>query len=82
MRNTLEYASKNGNYDYLVIVPKNMGNPNTYAYQEDGLNLSITKMTVWRILNKEFRKPRRVKNGFFLSKKNKMKRVEFCKKMI
>ena len=50
--------------------------------KEDGLNLSVTKMTVCRILNKELGKPRKIKRVFYLSKKNKMKRVEFCKKMI
>lgn len=33
MRNTLEYAHKHGNYDYLVIVPKSENKPNTYAYE-------------------------------------------------
>lgn len=50
--------------------------------KEDGTNLSITKMTVCRILNKELGKPMKIKRVFYLSKKNKMKRVEFCKKMI
>ena len=50
--------------------------------KEDGTNLSITKMTVYRILNKELGKPRKIKRVFYLSKKNKMKRVEFFKKMI
>ena len=50
--------------------------------KEDGTNLSITKMTICRILNKELGKPRKIKRVFYLSKKNKMKRVEFCKKMI
>ena len=50
--------------------------------KEDGTNLSITKMTVCRILNKELGNPRKIKRVFYLSKKNKMKRVEFCKKMI
>ena len=50
--------------------------------KEDGTNLSITKMTVCRILNKELRKRRKTKRFFYLSKKNKMKIVEFCKKMI
>ena len=60
MRNTLEYASKNGNYDYLVIVPKNMGNPNTYAYQEDGLNL-FQKIIFHKILKQPQTKP----DGFY-----------------
>ena len=50
--------------------------------KEDGTNLSITKMTVCRILNKELGKPMKIKRFFYLSKKNKIKRVEFCKKMI
>ena len=50
--------------------------------KEDGLNLSITKMTVCRILNKELGKPRKIKRVFYLSEKNKTKRVEFCKKML
>ena len=44
-------------------------------------NLSIIKMTVCRIVNKELREPRKIKRVFYLSKK-KMKRVEFCKKII
>ena len=39
-------------------------------------------MTVCRILNKELGKPMKIKRVFYLSKKNKIKRVEFCKKMI
>ena len=35
-----------------------------------------------RILNKELGKRRKIKRVFYLSKKNKIKRVEFCKKMI
>ena len=50
--------------------------------KEDGTNLSITKMTVCRILNKKLGKPRKIKRVFYLSKKYKMKIVEFCKKMI
>ena len=50
--------------------------------KEDGTNLSITKMTVCRILNKELGKPMKIKRFFYLSKKNKIKRVEFYKKMI
>ena len=47
--------------------------------KEDSFNLTITKMNGFRILNKEFGKPRKEKRVFFLSKKNKMKRVEFGK---
>ena len=39
-------------------------------------------MTVCRILKQEYGKPRKIKKVFYLSKKNKVKRVEFCKKMI
>ncbi len=49
--------------------------------KEDGLNLSIPKITLYRILNKELGKQRNVKRVFFLSKKSKMKRVESCKNM-
>lgn len=34
MRNSLEYANKHGGFDYLVIVPKTEGKPNTYAFLE------------------------------------------------
>ena len=34
MRNALEYANSHGDFDYLVIVPKDLGKPNTYAYLE------------------------------------------------
>ena len=34
--------------------------------KEDGTKLSITKMTVWRILNKELGKPRKNKKGFLI----------------
>ena len=39
-------------------------------------------MTVIKIINKKLKKQRKIKRVFYLSKKNKMKRVEFCKKMI
>ena len=39
-------------------------------------------MTVCRILNKELGKPRKIKRVFYLSKKNEVGGVEFCKKMI
>ena len=39
--------------------------------KEDGLNLSITKMTVCRILKQEYGKPRKIKKVFYLSKKIK-----------
>lgn len=32
MRNALEYAHLHGNFDYLVVVPNDSGNPNTFAY--------------------------------------------------
>lgn len=32
--------------------------------KEDGLNLSNTKMTVYRILKKEYGKPRKIKKVF------------------
>ena len=48
--------------------------------KEDGTNLSITKMTVCRILNKELGKPRKIKRVFYLSKKNKKKELNFVKK--
>ena len=34
--------------------------------KEDGLNLSITKMTVCRILKQEYGKPRKIKKVFYL----------------
>ena len=34
MRNSLEYASKNGDFDYLIIVPKSNGKANTYSFFE------------------------------------------------
>ena len=46
--------------------------------KEDGTNLSITKMTVCRILNKELGKPRKIKRVFYLLKKE----LNFFKKMI
>ena len=39
-------------------------------------------MNVCRILNKELGKSWKIKRVFYLSKKNKMKRAEFCKKRI
>jgi len=35
MRNSLEYAHENGDYDYLIIVPKSEGKPNTFSYLEN-----------------------------------------------
>ena len=32
MRNSLEYAAEHGDFDYLIIVPKDKNKPNTYAY--------------------------------------------------
>ena len=32
MRSSLEYAAENGNFDYLVIVPKEEGKPNSFGY--------------------------------------------------
>ena len=35
MRNSFEYAHERGDFDYLVIVPKSQGKPNTYAFFEE-----------------------------------------------
>ena len=45
MRNSLEYASKNGDFDYLIVVPKSEGKPNTFAYFEQ--NTLLDKIDRW-----------------------------------
>ena len=60
MRNSLEFASKNGNYDYFVIVPKDLGRPNTYGYKDKKLNI-IQKVIFHRILNQSQNNP----DGFY-----------------
>lgn len=35
MRNSLEYASENGNFDYLVIAPHKEGHPNCFGYLDE-----------------------------------------------
>ena len=50
--------------------------------KNDGKNMTIHKATVCRILNKELGKPRKIKKVFYLSEKQKQKRVEFCKLML
>ena len=53
MRNSLEYSAKNGNYDYLVIVPRN-GKDNSYSYMETPLSL-FEKVLFHRILHEQNR---------------------------
>lgn len=60
MRNSLEYASENGNYDYLIIVPRNSGGTNLYAYQEKELNF-LQKVIYHRVLKQPKKKP----DGFY-----------------
>ena len=45
--------------------------------EKDGKNITIHKATICRILNKELGKPRKIKKVFFLTQKQKQKRVEF-----
>lgn len=59
MRNSLEYAHRNGNYDYLVIVPKDRGLENTYGYMDNPLNI-FQKVLYHKVL-KERNRP----DGFF-----------------
>mgnify|MGYP003306623390 CR=1 FL=1 len=35
MRNSLEYAHENGDFDYLVIVPHNKGYSNCFGYLDE-----------------------------------------------
>ena len=39
MRNSFEYAKENGEYDYLIIVPKSEGKPNTFEYMGEGYTI-------------------------------------------
>lgn len=59
MRNSLEYAARNGNYDYSVVVPQNKGNLNTYGYADK--KLSIASRIIYHKLLKQYRNP----DGFF-----------------
>ena len=50
--------------------------------EKDGKNITIHKATICLILNKELGKPRKIKKVFFLTPKQKQKRVEFCQDML
>lgn len=60
MRNSLEYAHGNGNYDYFIVVPKDLGKPNTYGYKDKKLNV-IQKIVYHRLL----RQPQNTPDGFY-----------------
>ena len=46
------------------------------------MNITVSKATVCRILNKEYRKPRKIKEVFYLNKKQKEQRVRFYEMII
>ena len=50
--------------------------------EKDGKNITIHKATICRILNKELGKPRKIKKVFYLTQKQKQKRVDFCQDML
>ena len=50
--------------------------------KKDKKNISIIKMTVCRILKQAYGTPRKVKKVFYLTKKQKEKRIKFCEEMI
>jgi len=50
--------------------------------KKDKKDITITKMTVCRILKEKYGTPRKVKKVFYLSKKQKEKRVQFCEEML
>ena len=54
MRNTLEYASDNGDYDFLVVVPHDKGNRSTYSYKDKPLNI-FQKIWFHKILKEQNR---------------------------
>lgn len=58
MRNSLEYARENDNFDYLVIVQKSEGKPKTYDYME---NYSILDRLDKHIFHRSINNP----DGFY-----------------
>ena len=47
-----------------------------------GKQFKISKSTICKYLNKELRKPRKLRKVFALNEKNKMRRIEYCQKLI
>ena len=46
------------------------------------MNMKVSKATIYRILYKEYGKPRKIKKVFFFNKKQKDDRVKFCKMIL
>ena len=49
--------------------------------KKNGINKSITKMTVSRILYESLGKPPKIKKVFYLNDKQKQEKVKFCEEM-
>ena len=47
--------------------------------ERDKMNMKVSMATICRILNKEYGKQRKIKNFFFLNKKQIVERIKFCK---
>ena len=47
-----------------------------------GKQFKISKSTICKYLNKELGKPRKLRKVFALNEKNKMRRIEYCQKLI
>ena len=51
-------------------------------FEEENLDITISKDTVNRYLKEELGKPRKIRKVFHLTKKKKEERVKFCKRML
>ena len=49
---------------------------------KDGIEMTIHKASICRILNKELGSPRKTQRVFFLSEKQKIERLKFCESML
>ena len=50
--------------------------------KRDKKNITISKVTVCRILKEEYGKPRKIKKVFYLNQRQKDERLKFCKTML
>lgn len=77
MRNCLEYAHENGDYDYLVIVPHSRGKSNTFGFKDKPVSFAYN-LFVFRILKIHYWKA----DGFFdsLHTKRIIRKIKGLKK--
>lgn len=74
MRNSLEYAERNGNYDFLVVIPNDGGNKNTYGYKDKPLNV-FERIFFHRILKQHNRPDGFYETPYTLRVINKIKQL-------